>query len=155
MVLANWKVAPGLSHVAVSVRFLSVHTASRSLTWRISDLHTRKEVRETAWKLEGWSDTVSKVRGICVTVLDSPMECSPNSLLDCAILEVHGFVYPGTLALQPIEINDASGKVATFFPFEELGLTAGLRYVDCGAYPLISSCIIAKVYIHSFIGSDA
>lgn len=31
-----------------------------------SDLHTRKETRETAWKLEGWSETVSKVRIVFV-----------------------------------------------------------------------------------------
>ena len=27
-----------------------------------SDLHTRKETRETAWQLDGWSETVAKVR---------------------------------------------------------------------------------------------
>lgn len=28
------------------------------------DLHTRKELRENAWKLDGWSDTVTKVRNV-------------------------------------------------------------------------------------------
>ena len=29
--------------------------------WRDSDLQARKETREKAWQLEGWSETVSKV----------------------------------------------------------------------------------------------
>ncbi|KAH9897876.1 NIPSNAP-domain-containing protein [Cubamyces lactineus] len=28
--------------------------------WQYPDLHSRKETRETAWKLDGWSETVSK-----------------------------------------------------------------------------------------------
>ncbi|KAI0348293.1 NIPSNAP-domain-containing protein [Trametopsis cervina] len=28
--------------------------------WQYPDLHTRKETREKAWKLDGWSETVSK-----------------------------------------------------------------------------------------------
>lgn len=32
-----------------------------------SDLATRKEMREQAWQLDGWADTVSKVRDQAVT----------------------------------------------------------------------------------------
>lgn len=32
------------------------------VSWLLSDLQTRKETREKAWKLDGWAETVSKVQ---------------------------------------------------------------------------------------------
>ena len=65
MVCTKRSAAPRLSPLAVSVRTpLAICYSRRS--WypfkMYRDLETRKEMRERAWEVDGWADTVHKAR---------------------------------------------------------------------------------------------
>lgn len=72
MVLPGWPVAPGPPHVAIPVSAehdlapaLFPGTAHK-LSVLDSDLTTRKETRQKAWEVDGWAETVSKVRSLVI-----------------------------------------------------------------------------------------
>lgn len=64
MVFAAWPPTSSISPVAISVRFPEVEFLSDPLTHFhcFSNLHTRKELREQSWKIDGWAETVYKVK---------------------------------------------------------------------------------------------
>jgi len=48
--------------------------------WQYPDLETRKEMREQAWKVDGWAQTVSKTAQLAKTMdafILSPLPFSP------------------------------------------------------------------------------
>jgi len=48
--------------------------------WQYPDLHARKETRETAWEIDGWSETVAKTAVLTQsmdTAILSPLRWSP------------------------------------------------------------------------------
>ena len=71
------------------------------------DLQSRKDVRERAWALDGWSETVSKVRrhlprsGMMVSlrVVVGAAVCP-----DRRVLDAHGRDRPGAPAVQPPQV---------------------------------------------------
>lgn len=61
MVLSGGKVAPGTPYVAIRVRRSIIEERSYLTHWALRNLEQRKEVREQAWQVDGWAETVSKV----------------------------------------------------------------------------------------------
>lgn len=55
------------------------------------DLEARKEIRDQAWKLEGWSETVSKVLVLFSLIGSKKLT---GTLADLGIFTVDEFLYP-------------------------------------------------------------
>jgi len=71
------------------------------------NLDARKEMREKAWQVDGWAETVSKVRAttlLCTASVSQPESDGPGC-------EAHGFVHPTPTLLQPFEMRgDITGQ---------------------------------------------
>jgi hypothetical protein len=64
MVLTGWSTAPGVPSLAIPVRSFRYSDPQRriNIPRPCRDLQTRKEMRERAWEVDGWADTVHKAR---------------------------------------------------------------------------------------------
>lgn len=62
MVRTSWSVTPGLPPLAVPVRSHPPTFVSGVDIPSYRNLQTRKEMRERAWQVDGWADTVHKAR---------------------------------------------------------------------------------------------
>jgi hypothetical protein len=64
MVHTGRAVASSPPHVAISVGCPNMFLKLQFFMTLIRNLDSRKEKREQAWQLDGWAETVSKVRSI-------------------------------------------------------------------------------------------
>lgn len=98
VVLTGWTSSSSPSHVAVSVRYAGYCVWSTTDEFA-SDLHTRKETREKAWQLDGWSETVSKVfiTFLCCNALTKVVS-------DGRVFQADGFIHPHAVTVQPSKV---------------------------------------------------
>ena len=110
MVCTKRSAASCLSSLAVSVRTpLAICYFRRS--WypfeMYRDLETRKEMRERAWEVDGWADTVHKARRVLSLESITILLTGPT---DFTAGKVDGFAYFDAVTFQPVKMmGEAKG----------------------------------------------
>ena len=122
MVLASGPVAPSAPYVAIPVRtpptiVLLPITSPIGSCLVDRDLQSRKDTRERAWALDGWSETVSKVR---YDLCPSGMIVSGRVVTNCAaaradrrILDAHGRKCSGAAVVQSPQVSMRAMDMST------------------------------------------
>jgi hypothetical protein len=68
------------------------------------DLTTRKETRQKAWEVDGWAETVSKVRGPRLSVVDGKINVVNANRLHCS--QIDGCLHFDTAPLVSVEVDN-------------------------------------------------
>ena len=113
MVLSSWQAAPGSPYVAVPVSAYLRDRAPICLPELLTnnspppldrDLTTRKETRQKAWEVDGWAETVSKVRGARFSAIHGKLNAVNET--DFPTREVDGRLHPNTTPMVSFEVNN-------------------------------------------------